>query len=546
MNKTSIVILTYNNLRYTKLCVESILKLTPAGSYEIILIDNASNDGTVDWLKGLEGQNGIKVILNDRNLGFPAGCNQGIIAAEDGNDILLLNNDTIVTPRWLENLQTCLYSDKSIGAVGAVTNSCSNFQAIPTDYKDFSELLSFAGKINAASDPSKWEERVRLIGFCLLIKNETVNTVGFLDEMYGLGNCEDDDYSVRIRKAGYKLMLCGDCFIHHFGSASFSKNNAGFNELLRKNREKFTLKWGFDPLLLAIDERNIIAPYIDKMRSARNILVVNSGCGAMPLYLKKFLPECELTGLETNRLLPFGLADTVRVFDDFKSLGNRKFDIIILLSVWRNDVDIRSQAEIVPNFLAGMGSILLTSETDEHKILADLLCFKGFKKSFSPGAALLQSQSGMAIKKMSLEDIISQEFEIGAKTNPDKAIAFLLRRIENGFDEEKNTENLGQILAVTDYSTKDLEAIARKSCVNKSVAFNALGTVFYRKGDKKRALDMFLNSNAADKNYCDGAFNLAYLLFEINEKAIALKVINECASADDELLRLKKEIMQNL
>ena len=69
---TSIIILTYNQIEYTKLCIESIRKFTPKNKYEIIIIDNNSSDGTVEWLKG---QSDIKSVYNNKNLGFPKGCN---------------------------------------------------------------------------------------------------------------------------------------------------------------------------------------------------------------------------------------------------------------------------------------------------------------------------------------------------------------------------------------------------------------------------------------------------------------------------------------
>lgn len=113
--KTSIIVLTYNNLDYNQICLESIRKYTTANTYEIIVVDNNSTDGTREWLKE---QNNIKPILNDENLDFPKGCNLGINASEKDNDILFLNNDTKVTPRWLDNLKICLYSDDKIGATG--------------------------------------------------------------------------------------------------------------------------------------------------------------------------------------------------------------------------------------------------------------------------------------------------------------------------------------------------------------------------------------------------------------------------------------------
>ena len=102
LNNTSIIILTYNNLNYTKECLDSIKKYTKEGTYEIIIVDNNSTDGTVEYLKS---QPDLKVIYNKENMGFPKGCNQGISLASNSNDILLLNNDTIVTNNWLDNLK---------------------------------------------------------------------------------------------------------------------------------------------------------------------------------------------------------------------------------------------------------------------------------------------------------------------------------------------------------------------------------------------------------------------------------------------------------
>lgn len=137
MRTTSIVILSYNTLSYTQLCIESIRAYTKPQSYEIIVVDNASADGSLEWLRK---QRDIKLIANKENAGFPAGCNQGMKAAERENDLLLLNSDTIVTPHWLDNLQQALYSGKDIGAVSCVTNNCSNGQSIAVDYQTTEEL----------------------------------------------------------------------------------------------------------------------------------------------------------------------------------------------------------------------------------------------------------------------------------------------------------------------------------------------------------------------------------------------------------------------
>lgn len=236
--KTSIIILTYNKLDYTKQCIESIRKYTEPGTYEIIVVDNQSQDGTVEWLND---QDDIIKILNSENLGFPKGCNQGIDIST-GDNILLLNNDTVVTNNWLSNLTACLYSSENTGAVGPVTNYCSNNQAIPVSYKSIEEMQVFSGQYNV-SDPRKWEQRDRLVGYCLLIKSKVVGQIGGLDERFSPGNYEDNDYCLRILLAGYKIVLCRDTFIHHFGSLSFNDNRQEYLNLLGINRIKFENKW---------------------------------------------------------------------------------------------------------------------------------------------------------------------------------------------------------------------------------------------------------------------------------------------------------------
>ncbi|WP_346895285.1 glycosyltransferase [Clostridium sp. UBA7503] len=327
--KTSIIILTYNNLDYNKICIESIRKYTKNNNYEIIVVDNNSKDGTVEWLKE---QKDIKVIYNKENLGFPKGCNQGINIA-NGEEILLLNNDTIVAPGWLENLKECLYSSEYIGAVGPVTNSCPNYQSIPISYASVEEMIEFAEKYNY-SEPKKWEERLRLIGYCMLIKKEVIDKVGLLDEIFTPGNFEDDDYSLRMRKAGYKLMLCKNSFIHHFGSASFEKISKEFSELLIRNRKKFFEKWGFDPYHIVDMEKEAADIIISEAQSNANILHIGCAGGATLLKIKSEVPSSNLYGIECCKdVVVHNIHQNNIKFggiENFKSYVENYFDYIII------------------------------------------------------------------------------------------------------------------------------------------------------------------------------------------------------------------------
>ncbi|SFA97064.1 glycosyltransferase family 2 protein [Clostridium frigidicarnis] len=329
--KTSILIITYNNIGYTKLCIESIRKYTKRDEYELIIVDNNSSDGTIEWIKE---QQDIKYILNKENLGFPTACNQGIEIAEK-NDILLLNNDIIVTTNWLENLKTCLYSDKTIGAVGAITNSCSNFQAIGAIY-DIGNLNDFAKRVNISNE-KMWEERLRLIGFCMLIKREVLDRVGLLDERFSPGNFEDDDYSLRIRKAGYRLMLCKDVYIHHFGSVSFGKGREKLNELLQTNYNKFQEKWNINYsqlLSIHLDVPN----YIDRGTFEKfSFLEIGCNGGGTLTSIKNKYKNSDLYGVEANKDILINLNHIGKIassLDEIIQENNKvKFDYVLLKEI---------------------------------------------------------------------------------------------------------------------------------------------------------------------------------------------------------------------
>ena len=83
----------------------------------------------------------------------------------------------------------------------------------------------------------------RLVGFCLLIKREVIDAIGLLDERFGIGCFEDDDYCLRAIQAGYRAVIAGDAFIHHFGGRTFVGSGADSGAILRENGERFRVKW---------------------------------------------------------------------------------------------------------------------------------------------------------------------------------------------------------------------------------------------------------------------------------------------------------------
>lgn len=208
------------------------------------MVDNASSDGTKDYLEELGDGQKIKAIINDNNLGFAKANNIGIRNA-GGEYIILLNNDTVVTRGWVSGVIRHL-KDPLVGMVGPVTNNIGNEARINVEYTDIDHMDSFAEKYTGAHFGESFEIK-NLAMFCGAFKKDIVEDVGLLDEQFEVGMFEDDDYALRIKNAGYKLLCAEDVFIHHFGNVSFNKLEEQKRVIIfEKNREKYEKKWGVE------------------------------------------------------------------------------------------------------------------------------------------------------------------------------------------------------------------------------------------------------------------------------------------------------------
>ncbi len=255
---TSIVIITYNQIEYTRICVESI-RLRTDEPYELIFVDNASSDGTGDYLRSLPS---ARIISNSENRGFPAAANQGMQAAT-GKQVLLLNNDTLATTGWLGRMLRALHSDTRIGLVGPCSNCVSGEQQVPAGYTDLAELDGFAWDWGKARQ-GVLEDTNRLVGFCLLIRREVMDRVGLMDERFGTGCFEDDDYCLRVIKAGYRAVIARESFVHHFGGRTFAGSGVDLAGLMRRNQQVFNDKWrdeeGHSPAPSPVEEKAKSSP----------------------------------------------------------------------------------------------------------------------------------------------------------------------------------------------------------------------------------------------------------------------------------------------
>lgn len=240
--KASIIVLTYNQLHYTRQCLDSILAQTDV-PFELIVVDNASQDGTPAYLQEYAGAHPeVRLILNPANEGFARGNNRGVGTAQ-GEYIVLLNNDTIVTTGWLSTLIRHL-QDPRVGMVGPATNSSGNETRVPVDYADVKDMPAFAHAYTRVH-AGKAFEIAMLPMQCVVLRRAVWEEIGPLDEAFGVGMFEDDDYAMRLKKAGYKILCVDEVFVHHWGRASFSRlDKTRYWNLFRANRETYEKKWG--------------------------------------------------------------------------------------------------------------------------------------------------------------------------------------------------------------------------------------------------------------------------------------------------------------
>lgn len=232
----SIVIPLFNKAEYTRNCVEALARtLDPAESVEIVLVDNASTDGTREFLDSLSGD--VVVVRNTENLGFATACNQGARVSR-GRNIVFLNNDTVAQPGWLQALLAAakeegagicgarlLYPDGRIQHAGVAFNGDGVgyhiFNGFPKDHPAVSK-----------------RRRVQAVtAACMLVRRDLFESLGGFDEGYRNG-FEDVDFCLRAGEKGHRILYVPECaVIHH------EETTEGRKAHDRENLERFLAHW---------------------------------------------------------------------------------------------------------------------------------------------------------------------------------------------------------------------------------------------------------------------------------------------------------------
>jgi len=219
----SVIIPVYNAAAEVDACLESIFSTTGESS-DVLIIDDASADPGTREVLGVWRDRMIdrwRFHVNEENLGFVGTANLGM-SRTTGN-VVLLNSDTLVTPRWLDGLERCLASDHSIatatpwtnnGEIASIPRFCVN-NPVPPDLSLVADTIRHCGT-------ACYPELPTAVGFCMAISRSAIDRIGVFDEaLFGKGYGEENDFSVRARKAGMRNVLCDDVYVAHLGGRSF-------------------------------------------------------------------------------------------------------------------------------------------------------------------------------------------------------------------------------------------------------------------------------------------------------------------------------------
>jgi GT2 family glycosyltransferase len=276
----SIIIVTWNTKDLLQKCLDSIYKTIHDITFEIIVIDNASEDDTVVMLKGKFPH--ITLIKNNRNLGFGAANNQGLRIMR-GRYALLLNSDTVLTIQAVEELFTFMETHPEaamacgqlLNTDGSKQNSIASFPSLLTLMTNM-PLLEYLFPKRYPSKRYNYEKPIEVdsgIGACLLVRKKAIDEVGMFDERYFFF-FEETDWAYQMKKAGWKIFHIPTAFIYHFQGQSIGRNVRSRIEFYR-SRYLFFRKWHSRAYYLLISSVIFVRLLVNwLLTSAGNILTL--------------------------------------------------------------------------------------------------------------------------------------------------------------------------------------------------------------------------------------------------------------------------------
>lgn len=237
---TSVVVISFDAIDQTRACLER-LRATRDARHptEILFVDNGSTDGSGEFLAA---QPDVSLIRNTTNLGAPHARNQAIPHAQ-GEYVVFLDDDAMVTPDWLARLLYHAEVDPRSGCIAPTADRAAHGQQISMNCaNDPESIAEFAREISRNLDRQYFHSPV-LASFCLLVPRRVLDTIGGFDERFTPWGFEDDDFTLRATLAGFKNRCARDVFVRHEAYSGRGKLERHVQHL-QANAEHFAAKWG--------------------------------------------------------------------------------------------------------------------------------------------------------------------------------------------------------------------------------------------------------------------------------------------------------------
>ncbi|MCS7249108.1 MAG: glycosyltransferase [Anaerolineales bacterium] len=248
----SVIIPNYNGKKYLGDCILSLRRQDfPRDQLEIIVVDNASSDGSQEYVRSHFPE--VKLVVSPRNLGFSGGCNLGISHSR-GRYIVLLNNDTVVAPNWLSELVSAAEADEEIAIVGSKLLFRNRPEFIQNAGSYITELGDGGDIGFAQQDIGQYDftrEVMAACGASMLVKRELIEQIGGFDEDFG-SYYEDTDLCYRARLAGKKVLFAHKSVVYHVHAATLGEWSDQFSFFVFRNKLFLHLKNSPLPFFLRI------------------------------------------------------------------------------------------------------------------------------------------------------------------------------------------------------------------------------------------------------------------------------------------------------
>lgn len=233
----TVAVPVYNALSVVRPCLASVVRWTDLEQFSLLIVNDGSDHHVTEELHRFAADHpGVEVLDNERNLGFVRTCNRAM-AVTRTDYLVLLNSDTIVTPRWLDKIVAAMEGDSRIALASPISNFAPHMRIDMLPGHDYLQMAALIEYLSERAYPDITTPE----GFCLAIRTSALPDIGYFDEVFDIGYGEESDMAMRANYLGYRTVCVDDTYVYHRGRGTFGGEKR--SELVERNRQIFNVRW---------------------------------------------------------------------------------------------------------------------------------------------------------------------------------------------------------------------------------------------------------------------------------------------------------------